>query len=102
MSVVGHIIGLGDRHLDNILMSTNGQIVHIDYNVCFEKGRQLRVPETVPFRMTRNLQSALGLSGVAGEFGISCEEVLAVLREGRETLLTLLQTFVYDPLVDAS
>ena len=40
------------------------QVVHIDYNVCFEKGKGLRVPEKVPFRMTQNLEGALGLTGV--------------------------------------
>jgi hypothetical protein len=39
------------RHLDNILLDTStGQLVHIDYNVAFEKGLALRVPEVVPFR----------------------------------------------------
>lgn len=40
------------------------QVVHVDYNVCFEKGRSLRVPERVPFRMTQNIERALGFSGV--------------------------------------
>ena len=40
------------------------QVVHIDYNVCFEKGKGLRVPERVPFRMTQNLETALGVTGV--------------------------------------
>ena len=40
------------------------QIVHIDYNICFEKGRGLRVPEKVPFRLTANLETALGVTGV--------------------------------------
>lgn len=40
------------------------QVVHIDYNVCFEKGKGLRVPEKVPFRMTPNLETALGVTGV--------------------------------------
>jgi len=40
------------------------QVVHVDYNVCFEKGRSLRVPEKVPFRMTQNLEHAMGFSGV--------------------------------------
>ena len=35
-----------------------------------------------------------------GVFRLSCEQVLKILRQGRETLLTLLEAFVYDPLVD--
>ncbi|KAF4800880.1 Serine/threonine-protein kinase SMG1 [Turdus rufiventris] len=101
MSMVGYIIGLGDRHLDNVLIDmTTGEVVHIDYNVCFEKGKSLRVPEKVPFRMTHNIETALGVTGVEGVFRLSCEQVLHIMRRGRETLLTLLEAFVYDPLVD--
>eukprot|EP01052_Picozoa_sp_SAG31_P046158 SAG31_NODE_8713_length_1400_cov_2.438125_2_plen_104_part_01 len=67
MSVVGYVLGIGDRHLDNILVDlSSGEVVHIDYNVCFEKGLRLRVPEIVPFRMTQTMQAALGLTGVEG------------------------------------
>ncbi|XP_016124674.1 serine/threonine-protein kinase SMG1-like [Sinocyclocheilus grahami] len=101
MSMVGYIIGLGDRHLDNVLIDmTTGEVVHIDYNVCFEKGKSLRVPEKVPFRMTHNIETALGVTGVEGIFRLSCEQVIQIMRRGRETLLTLLEAFVYDPLVD--
>lgn len=65
MSTIGYIIGLGDRHLDNVLIDLNtGEVVHIDYNVCFEDGKTLRVPEKVPFRMTPNLERCLGVTGV--------------------------------------
>lgn len=65
MSMIGYIIGLGDRHLDNVLVDlTSGDVVHIDYNVCFEKGKTLRVPEKVPFRLTSNIRDALGVTGV--------------------------------------
>ncbi|KAL9873896.1 serine/threonine-protein kinase Smg1 isoform X2 [Glossina fuscipes] len=101
MSIIGYVIGLGDRHLDNVLIKlSTGEIVHIDYNVCFEKGKTLRIPEKVPFRLTPNLVDALGLTGTEGAFRLSCEYVLKTLRRERETLLTLLEAFVYDPLVD--
>lgn len=35
-----------------------------------------------------------------GTFRIACEHVIKTMRKGRETLLTLLEAFVYDPLVD--
>lgn len=37
---------------------------------------------------------------VQGIFRFACEHTLRVMRRGRETLLTLLEAFVYDPLVD--
>ena len=101
MSMIGHIIGLGDRHLDNILIDfRSGDVIHIDYNICFDKGLKLKVPELVPFRMTQLMQIALGLTGVEGAFRIACEQVMRVIRSNKETLLTLLEAFVYDPLVD--
>ena len=59
-SVIGYILGLGDRHLQNILIdkSTCG-VVHIDFGICFEKGRRLKVPEVVPFRLTKVLEDGL-------------------------------------------
>jgi len=101
MSIIGYIIGLGDRHLDNILVDfERGEVIHIDYNVCFEKGKKLRVPETVPCRLTQNIVSALGITGVEGVFRIACEDTLRVLRANGEILVMLLEAFVYDPLLD--
>ncbi len=37
MSMVGYILGLGDRHPSNIMMHKfSGRIVHIDFGDCFE------------------------------------------------------------------
>jgi phosphatidylinositol kinase/protein kinase (PI-3 family) len=38
ISMVGYVVGLGDRHGENILYdSTNGDTVHVDLNCLFEK-----------------------------------------------------------------
>jgi phosphatidylinositol kinase/protein kinase (PI-3 family) len=46
------------------------------------------------------MQVALGFTGVEGNFRKACEKALRVLRNNKESLLTLLEAFVYDPLVD--
>ncbi|KAK4284645.1 hypothetical protein QN277_001447 [Acacia crassicarpa] len=101
MSMVGHILGLGDRHLDNILIDFgSGSIVHIDYNVCFDKGQRLKVPEIVPFRLTQMIEAALGMTGIEGSFRANCETVIGILRKNKDILLMLLEVFVWDPLVE--
>lgn len=56
MSIVGYILGLGDRHGENILFdSINGDTVHVDFNCLFNKGELFEVPECVPFRLTHNM-----------------------------------------------
>lgn len=37
------------------------------------------MPEKVPFRMTHNIETALGVTGVEGIFRLSCEQVTRLL-----------------------
>lgn len=38
MSMIGYILGLGDRHGENILFdSTTGDTVHVDFNCLFNR-----------------------------------------------------------------
>jgi hypothetical protein len=63
-SVASYLLGIGDRHLNNILIvQGTGQVVHIDSAVSFDQGTSLRVPEVVPFRLTQLLVAALGPLG---------------------------------------
>ena len=51
MSMVGYLLGLGDRHGENILFdASNGDTIHVDLNCLFDKGKDLKIPEVVPFR----------------------------------------------------
>ena len=101
MSMVGYIIGLGDRHLENINVdTTTGRSVHVDMNCLFNKGELLETPEVVPFRLTSNMVDAMGPLGVDGPFRISCEVALGLMRKEKEVLMSMLRPFVFDPLVD--
>lgn len=103
MSVVGYMLGLGDRHLDNILLDfSSGEVVHIDYGVCFDKGLSLKIPEIVPCRLTPLLLAGLGPTAAEGKFRSSCETTMSALRNNQSLLLGLLEAFIYDPLLDWS
>jgi len=103
MSMVGYVIGLGDRHGENILFDgRTGDTVHVDFNCLFGRGELFATPEKVPFRLTQNMVHALGPMGVEGVFRQSCEVTLDVMRSERDPLLSVLRTFVYDPLVEWS
>jgi serine/threonine-protein kinase ATR len=40
-SIVGYIVGLGDRHGENILLDErNGEAIHVDFDCLFGKGKQ--------------------------------------------------------------
>ncbi|TFK25977.1 atypical/PIKK/ATR protein kinase [Coprinopsis marcescibilis] len=101
MSMVGFILGLGDRHCENILLDVNsGDVVHVDFNCLFEKGKALQTPERVPFRLTQNLVDGLGITGVEGVFRISCELTMEVLKGNKDSLMSVLDAFIHDPLVE--
>ncbi|KAK0488952.1 hypothetical protein IW261DRAFT_1547949 [Armillaria novae-zelandiae] len=98
-SIVGHVLGLGDRHTSNILMdNSSGAVVHIDLGIAFDQGKLLRVPERVPFRMTPDMVDGMGIAGTNGVFQRCAEETLRVLREGSDVIMTILEVFRYDPL----
>ncbi|XP_049866629.1 serine-protein kinase ATM isoform X2 [Pectinophora gossypiella] len=98
-SMVGYILGLGDRHVQNILIDKKtAEVVHIDFGIAFDQGRTLPTPETIPFRLTQDIIAGFGSSGVEGIFRRSCEKTMQLLRDNQETLLTILEVLLCDPL----
>lgn len=101
MSMVGTILGLGDRHGENVnLEEGNGGVFHVDFNCLFDKGLTFAKPERVPFRLTHNMVAAMGIYGYEGPFRKSSELTLSILRQQEETLMTILEAFIYDPTLD--
>jgi len=107
MSVLGYLLGLGDRHLGNLMVSmTRGDVLHIDWNVSLERGLKLPIPEVVPFRMTSILENAGGLAlsqpqAHGGLFHATAMQVLHTLRSGQHVFMQLLShAFVYQALAE--
>ncbi|UJR28997.1 hypothetical protein I4U23_010215 [Adineta vaga] len=98
-SILGYIVGLGDRHVQNILIDTQtAEVIHIDLGVAFDQGKMLPIPETIPFRLTRDVIDGLGICGTQGLFKKSCEITLELMRQYADTLITIIEVFLYDPL----
>jgi FKBP12-rapamycin complex-associated protein len=102
MSMVGYILGLGDRHPSNLMLDrVTGKIIHIDFGDCFEVAmHREKYPERVPFRLTRMLTFAMEVSNIEGSFRITCEAVMRVIRENKESLMAVLEAFIHDPLLN--
>lgn len=101
MSIVGYILGLGDRHPSNLMIhQITGAVVHIDFGDCFEIAMfRDRFPEKIPFRLTRMLLNGMEIGGLEGRYRLVCERVARLLRANRDAVVATLETFLYDPLV---
>ncbi|KAL7080367.1 hypothetical protein ACQ4LE_000271 [Meloidogyne hapla] len=102
MSMVGYILGLGDRHPSNLMLDRlSGKIVHIDFGDCFEVAmKREKYPEKIPFRLTRMLIQAMEVTGIDGNYRLTCERVLRLLRANNDSILAVLESFVYDPMLN--
>ncbi|KAH7836314.1 hypothetical protein Vadar_034584 [Vaccinium darrowii] len=102
MSMVGYLLGLGDRHPSNLMLHRySGKILHIDFGDCFEASmNREKFPEKVPFRLTRMLVKAMEVSGIEGNFLLTCENVMQVLRANKDSVMAMMEAFVHDPLIN--
>ena len=100
-SMIGHTVGLGDRHAENVLIDTEtGDVVHVDFSILFDKGLSLAVPEVVRFRLTPNVVDGFGISGVEGVFRRCSEVTMGVMRHNRATVMSVLEHFIHDPCME--
>lgn len=59
-----------------------------------------KFPEKIPFRLTRMLTNAMEVTGIEGTYRKTCESVMSVLRKNKDSLMAVLEAFVYDPLLN--
>jgi hypothetical protein len=100
-SIVGHILGVGDRHAENLMIDRgSGEMLHVDFAFMFDKGETLKVPERVRFRLTQNLIDGMGLVGCNGPFRSACATALRTQSRHKDALMTVLDALLHDPLVE--
>lgn len=101
MSVAHWVLGIGDRHLSNMLMDcTTGRVVGIDFGQCFGAAtRSLAVPELLPFRLTPRLVSVMSPLGVTGLISKCLLHALQCLRDSKLLLMACMEVMVKDPAI---
>ncbi|KAJ3652171.1 hypothetical protein Zmor_018159 [Zophobas morio] len=102
MCVSQWILGVGDRHLSNILICLkNGKVLGVDFGHAFGTATQiLPIPELVPFRLTPHIVSLmkpLGEKGLFREVMIHC---LRAFRCNSSSLLATMNVFIKEPSLD--
>lgn len=102
MCVSHWLLGVGDRHSGNILISLKtGRAVGIDFGHHFESSVQfIPVPELMPFRLTPQIVNVFQPLGHASMMKDVMVAVLGALQESRHLLLAMLETFVREPTKD--
>ncbi|KAI9176219.1 hypothetical protein H9P43_006584 [Blastocladiella emersonii ATCC 22665] len=101
-SMVGYLLGIGDRHLGNILVSRlTGEAMHIDFGIMFKEGKRFSTwPEQMPVRLTQNLVQALGGVEEGSVFRRVFESVLEVCHKNAELILAAVDPIRHDPIAN--
>lgn len=92
--VITYILGIGDRHLDNIMVAKNGRLFHIDFGYILTKDPVLNDPG---IRITPEIIEALGglSSRYYKEFIELCSTIYNCLRRNIDVFMTMLSIIPY-------
>uniref|UniRef100_A0A669F7K2 phosphatidylinositol-4,5-bisphosphate 3-kinase n=1 Tax=Oreochromis niloticus TaxID=8128 RepID=A0A669F7K2_ORENI len=94
--VATYVLGIGDRHSDNIMVRSTGQLFHIDFGHILGnfKSKFGIKRERVPFILTHDFihviqQGKTGNTEKFGSFRQYCEEAYLILRKNGNLFITL-------------
>ncbi|KAL0307211.1 UNVERIFIED_CONTAM: Phosphatidylinositol 3-kinase, root isoform [Sesamum radiatum] len=87
-SVITYILGIGDRHLDNLLLQDDGRLFHVDFG--FILGRDPK-PFPPPMKLCKEMVEAMGgaESQYYTRFKSYCCEAYNILRKSSNLILNL-------------
>ena len=98
-AAISYLLGVGDRHLENLMLDGKGRLFHIDYAYIFGNDPK---PMPPPFKLTAEMIEAM--NGIDDEnFSIFMSLLcgaLGILRENYENLFNFIDAFKYSELDD--
>jgi len=91
--VITYILGIGDRHLDNLLITQDGHLFHIDFGFILGKDPK---PFPPPMKLCREMVEAMGGQQSAGynSFRSKACQAFKILRRNAKLILNLLTLMV--------
>ena len=88
--VITYLLGVGDRHLDNLMLTKSGNLVHIDFG--FILGRDPK-PLPPPMKLSKQMIEGFGEGGMNSdhyqEFKKECHTAFIILRKNASLILNL-------------
>ena len=86
--VITYILGVGDRHLDNLMLCEDGRLFHIDFG--YIMGRDPK-PFPPPMKICREMVEAMGGAGSSyyTRFQTYCCEAYNILRKSSRLIINL-------------
>lgn len=97
-TVMTYILCIGDRHLDNILMTDEGRMFHIDYGFVAREPK----PFAPPMKLCPEIVSIMGgkHSGYYSMFVEYCRKCYVIFRENSDIILDAISLMVEDEITD--
>mmetsp|Transcript_16669 Transcript_16669/g.55517 ORF Transcript_16669/g.55517 Transcript_16669/m.55517 type:complete len:826 (-) Transcript_16669:38-2515(-) len=86
--VISFLLGIGDRHLDNLMLSTNGRLFHVDFEYILGNDPK---PFAPPMKLSEQMVVAMGGRGSRDylEFHKYCCKAYLILRKSAKLFVAL-------------
>ena len=86
--VVTYILGIGDRHLENLMIDNNGRLFHIDFGYILGKDPK---PMPPPIKLCKEMVECMGGKGSKNyeEFQQKCVNAYWVLRDNARVIVNM-------------
>ncbi|KAG4073019.1 hypothetical protein HA402_009438 [Bradysia odoriphaga] len=101
MNIAHWVLGIGDRHLSNILIHQKDAVMlGIDFNYAFGTGtRDAPIPELIPFRLSPHFVNVMTPFGTSGLITKTMIHTLRTFRSSRKLLTSYMESFVKEPTI---